>query len=362
MDPLTHAVFGGIVSSKYLKTKTLKTRWSKFIIFIGMLLGAAPDLDLLWPKSPENFAQNLLIHRGHSHSFFFVIVAGIIAGGILYRIFRKKKLDLHLWMLLAISAMASHIILDLITSFGVAAFLPFSPERLGWNLVFVIDPVLSLGLLICLIGIFCGKNKSFWKKAGIGFFCFYIGLSFVFLESIKFRITKEYQEENISVDEVFAQPTPFNIVLWNIAVKSGKKWYLDSLHVFSDYDFKSETVSSDPNPLPPKAMKSEEIEALRLFSRDIGLWKQEGKKLYWEDPRFGVYALQETGYQSSDYFWRIPVAVQNDNQEWEIQAQTEIRRRMDLKKEDIWFFFRLIFFGKPYFSPPKCAHDKWDRN
>ncbi len=84
-----------------------------------------PDLDVLLRFLPGSTYAALGGHRGITHSLFFAVVAGAVIALIAFR--RSELPRLRAWVGLA-GALASHDVLDMLTSYGegVTLFAPFS--------------------------------------------------------------------------------------------------------------------------------------------------------------------------------------------------------------------------------------------
>ncbi len=85
----------------------------------------APDLDVLLRLLPGSTYAALGGHRGITHSLFFAVLAGAAVAIVAFR--RSELPLLRAWMGLA-AAVASHDVLDMLTSYGggVTLFAPFS--------------------------------------------------------------------------------------------------------------------------------------------------------------------------------------------------------------------------------------------
>lgn len=100
---------------------------SKAIIVTGMLLTAAPDLDVIGLHLGIPYSH-MLGHRGLTHSIFFAAIFCFLLIA-----FIPKKPDINrfsIWIYFAAS-MSSHGVLDALTNggLGVAFFAPFTSDR-----------------------------------------------------------------------------------------------------------------------------------------------------------------------------------------------------------------------------------------
>ncbi len=102
-------------------------RNSKAILITGLLLTAAPDLDVIGLRLGIPYGH-MLGHRGLTHSLAF---AAIFAALLTALFWRGKNLRLwSIWLYFALS-MASHGVIDAFTNggLGVAFFAPFDNQR-----------------------------------------------------------------------------------------------------------------------------------------------------------------------------------------------------------------------------------------
>ncbi len=160
MDPLTH-VAAGVLCSQLV---TSPSRW--WAALAGVIFARLPDIDyfyIFWDK-----LAFIRYHRGITHSLvalpLFALVAGLIGralGGP--RWFRPL-------FLLGVMVLASHLLLDLATSYGTQILSPFSRRRFALDWVFIIDPYLTAllmaGAISALAFHFWGPRLGAWFLAG----------------------------------------------------------------------------------------------------------------------------------------------------------------------------------------------------
>lgn len=143
MDTVTHALFGAGISDCWFR-KRLGPVATPF----ALLAAAAPDIDAVtYLVSPETAWAT---HRGYTHAFLVLAVAGPILGSLGWLI-AKRSGPWLLWTLLAWACLFSHTILDLATSWGTMPFLPFSNARISWDILPIIDAFMTAVLLACFV-------------------------------------------------------------------------------------------------------------------------------------------------------------------------------------------------------------------
>jgi inner membrane protein len=141
LENLTHSLVGLFLARAGLKRATpLGTA-------ILVLAANAPDLDVVsWFGGSETYIR---WHRNITHSLIALPVMALVAVAIVRVLGRKPVRWLPAW-LIAMVAVASHLILDLTNVYGVRLLLPFSGRWFHWDLT----PVIDVGILgIVLLGV-----------------------------------------------------------------------------------------------------------------------------------------------------------------------------------------------------------------
>lgn len=162
MDSLTHLAAGALTPLAFPRTPLRAS-----VIGFGIAVGELPDIDVFFGLSSEAF---LTLHRGVSHALFWQPVMVFLAVLPFYIWMHAKGPRLTpcngagafgdpeqgsggapgffvMW-LMALAGVCIHIYLDSLTTFGTQIFLPFSDFRAGLPAMFIIDPLLTLPLLV----------------------------------------------------------------------------------------------------------------------------------------------------------------------------------------------------------------------
>ena len=133
MDTLTHGLAGSVL------TRSLTQRpGARQALLLGAFAGMFPDCDFLFMADRMSYLRN---HRGWTHSFVALPVFALALALIARLAFRRARLS-RLWVFCA-AGIASHILLDWITSFGTMFFAPLSRTRYSLDWVFILDPILT---------------------------------------------------------------------------------------------------------------------------------------------------------------------------------------------------------------------------
>ncbi|HEY5647056.1 MAG TPA: metal-dependent hydrolase [Pseudomonadales bacterium] len=145
MDPFSQAALGAVVGQA-VGHRTLGYRAAAY----GALAGALPDIDVFFSLTGD-FADQLLTHRGITHSLFFAPVVGPVLGWLVWQRTRRRDPDSGIrerntWILVISLALLSHPLLDLLTPYGTQLLQPFSNARFAINAMPIVDPVYTLAL------------------------------------------------------------------------------------------------------------------------------------------------------------------------------------------------------------------------
>ena len=159
MDPVTHVALGAVVAHTAAR-RTLGTR----VLVVGAVAGALPDIDTFLSLSGDYFDE-LMLHRGITHSLFFAPVVGPLLGCALWRLERRGGTErLRAWIVALTLALLSHPLLDVTTSYGIQLLQPFSDARFAVWAMPIIDPVYTL---ILLAGFLVAWRRPNWKAAPV---------------------------------------------------------------------------------------------------------------------------------------------------------------------------------------------------
>ena len=160
MDTVTHGIVGALIGkaffaedpSQIAPTWLEKPRTAGRVAIISATLGAIfPDIDVFAGPIARNPLALIAWHRSLTHSLVLLPAWGLLLAALTYGLARLIDWPApNYGMLTAIYAigLASHVFLDLITSFGTMIWSPLDYSRPAWDWLFIIDLSLtSLALL-----------------------------------------------------------------------------------------------------------------------------------------------------------------------------------------------------------------------
>ncbi|MBF0371906.1 MAG: metal-dependent hydrolase, partial [Alphaproteobacteria bacterium] len=142
MDPFTHAVLGATIARAGFHHRL---GWRGMAV--GAVVAMSPDLDIVAGWLGGTLAE-WEHHRGVTHSVFVAALAGPLIGRVLAARSPPMRRD---WMALCFLALASHGLLDMMTSYGTQLLAPLSRHRFAIDALAVIDLGFTSILLLSLI-------------------------------------------------------------------------------------------------------------------------------------------------------------------------------------------------------------------
>ena len=167
MDPITHGITGALLGKGIFSER--EGRMATFAATLGAVF---PDMDIVAEAVSRDPLAIVKYHRGITHSFVALpFFAALLAW--LTRYFTKRRgIPCPSWAMLTLIygvGIASHILLDGTTSFGTRMWTPISQKRVAWDLMFIIDFVLSSCLLLpqVLAWVYDGRKKASARKKAV---------------------------------------------------------------------------------------------------------------------------------------------------------------------------------------------------
>lgn len=212
MDNLTHSMAGWALGQAGLKTKTRKG-------LAALILGAnMPDIDVFFGNAPWD---PLAIHRGFTHGLVGgVLILPPVLAMLLWLLDRwqlrrnkefRSGLPMHFGWLVALSYLGAitHPFLDLLTTYSVQLFSPFSKRWYHADGLFIIDIWVWLTLAL---GIGISKRREAkgrpWKRpaqVAVGVVLAYIAANLLITQ----RADAAVRAAAPQAQSLFASPPPF---------------------------------------------------------------------------------------------------------------------------------------------------------
>jgi inner membrane protein len=216
VDPVTHLTTGALGGQAVAKQPPIRS-----LVIFTALAAAASDIDnLAGVLGPEAY---LIHHRGITHSLFGGVILAFLlalAGRALFR-----GIPVRLGFPLAWAAVMSHIFLDVTTSYGTQILVPFTDHRYTVECVFIIDPLLTGGLIACLAASFRHpERRRRLALAGLGLALLYPLLCLGVRYGVEAGFRAQLRRAKVPFEHVHASPEFLTPFLWKIVVEAGDRY------------------------------------------------------------------------------------------------------------------------------------------
>jgi len=176
MDTITHGIAGALIGKGFFSRKA-----ARVVVFAATVGAMFPDIDVVAEIFSRDPLAIVKYHRAITHSFvalpfFAVALAFLTLVGVAF--LRKNyprfaDLEPPTWDRLSIVygvAIASHILLDGMTSFGTRMWFPISQQRVAWDILFIIDFTFTSFVLLPQIAAWIFKEREEATRRAVAMF------------------------------------------------------------------------------------------------------------------------------------------------------------------------------------------------
>jgi inner membrane protein len=284
MDSITHIVLGAC-AGEAIAGKEI----GKKAMLMGALAQSIPDVDFVASFWLEG-ADDLLAHRGITHSFLFVLLVSPILALVSRRTIRPLMTP-GKWMLLFAVEMLIHLFLDAFNNYGVGWLEPFSDARISFNTIYVADPLLTIwpliacAVLVIMRGRVAGRKK--WWATALVMSSVYLAVCIANKIHVDSEVRRAIKQQSVEYETYFTTPAPLQSFLWMVVAGTSEGYHVGYRSVFDS----SPNISFQYFPVNEHLLTSiehhEEVEKLKKFSRGFYTVEQWSDTVVFNDLRFG---------------------------------------------------------------------------
>lgn len=223
MDPVTQGALGAVLS----QTQGKRSTFSKAAV-IGGLAAMSPDLDVLIRSATDPLLA-LEFHRHFTHSLFFIPIGALICSFVLHPLFgRRWNVPYRSTLWWCLLGFATHALLDGCTSYGTQLLWPLSDKRFAWDTVSVVDPLVTLPLLLC---VYLTNKRMTRTPAIIGmiWLVFYLGFGYVQQQRAASIALELAQQRGHKPSRLEVKPTFGNLIIWKSIYLHDGRFYIDGI-------------------------------------------------------------------------------------------------------------------------------------
>lgn len=216
MDLISHGLMGAMVAGLGLQQK-----FGAAGVVTTVIANAAPDLDVVaCVRGPKCFYK---YHREITHSLLGATILGILISTGIYFFTPMHNLVAILAMVFA--GLATHLLMDSLTPWGLPLFYPFINKKYGFDLIWFIDPVIIASMV--------GGVSIGYQLPEYSFVAYLTALAviaaYLFLRVTQKRRARRVAEEEMTPRyreaEVFVLPSAVSPFYWDVIYKA-RGYYL----------------------------------------------------------------------------------------------------------------------------------------
>ena len=324
MDIVTQVALGGAIGQAGFRE--LGRRGVAF----GALCGLTPDLDGLWAAGDP--WQNLVTHRGPSHSLVVLPLVAIPLGWLGWRLMGRRGRP-QTWIHLAFWALITHPLLDTCTTYGTQLLAPLSDMRFSWDVVAIVDLFYSLPLFAAIVvGFFKSSwpdRASRWARRALAWGGLYLVAQFAWTQA-NISVFEDRLASGGFVTEHIRMPVPlfWPVVRHGVARDANGRLAVSNQVLWAPERDPIHLIESETSPRIEAALASERGRIWRWFADGmVSVRTRSDGALVLPDHRYGLY----TQHTTSIFRARLPAGAAPDALEF--VSPREARRDLDMGAE-----------------------------
>lgn len=264
MDLLTHGLLGAAVAQALFTRRIPGRPWA-----IGMFAALLPDLDVLFALRSDPLTATLL-HRHFSHALAFAPVWALAAS--LPFVFRERYRPYRGWVFsAALAGVMSHVSLDACTFYGTCLWWPVSARRVALDWVALIDPLVTLPLLLGVW--YAGRKHLTWPAAAaLALSLGYLGFAALQHERAMDAQRRIAESRGHSIARGRVMPTLGQTLRWRSVYEHEGRLYADGLRLgvtptfFQGRSVRRLKADDLPDDIPGAARLRGEFERFEWFA------------------------------------------------------------------------------------------------
>lgn len=230
MDNLTHGLFGLAIGALRRPGRSPEGKLAptdKAVLLTCVIAAELPDLDTLWPASNDVLGV-LMAHRGPTHSLLAAPFVALVAAGMGKLVFRSARMPV-LWAWGCLSVVFAHLLADAWTGWGTRLLLPFSDQRITWDWTLVVDPFVTVPMLVAAI--WALRRRDQWRRivlVGAAVATVYVGLRV----GVRALLLRQVQAAYAAAERVEVFPSWFSIARWRFVAVMPEQFVAGTVQPF----------------------------------------------------------------------------------------------------------------------------------
>jgi membrane-bound metal-dependent hydrolase YbcI (DUF457 family) len=186
MDTITHGIAGALIGKAVFRGEDLFASHPMNrgrIITWALMLGAIfPDSDVLRDIFSSDRLLIVTWHRSITHSLVMLPIWALLLAGVTRAFARSRKWEAPSFAALTgiyAAGILSHILLDLVTTFGTMIWSPLGWSRPAWDFIFIVDFTLTAILLVPQLIAWVYSHPEKMKRRAVGVWLVFLPAPFL---------------------------------------------------------------------------------------------------------------------------------------------------------------------------------------
>lgn len=186
MDTITHGIAGALIGKAVFRGEDMFAPHAMNrgrIITWALMLGAIfPDADTLRDIFSSNELLLITWHRSLTHSLVLLPLWALLLAGITRWFARSREWEAPSFAALTgiyAAGILSHILLDLMTTFGTMIWSPLQWSRPAWDLIFIVDFTFTAILLVPQLLAWVYAKPEKMKRRALGMWLIFLPAPFL---------------------------------------------------------------------------------------------------------------------------------------------------------------------------------------
>src|SRR5688572_4838297 len=215
MDSLTHLFVGGAIAAAIAPPGHRRAA-----LLAGAALNSLPDLDVLpLLVFSDDPVVRMTWHRGATHSLLLLpFVAWALWAWFKRRRGRVAEAPRR-WFWIFQCTLLAHPLLDALTVYGTQLLWPLPAPPVMWSSLFIIDPALTLPLLVACVAAWFARERFLAQRAlvcGLMLAGGYLGWSLLAKALVEREADHALAELGLQHAPRFSVPMPFTTLSWRV--------------------------------------------------------------------------------------------------------------------------------------------------
>lgn len=185
MDTITHGIAGALIGkalcggdSMFPVKPVTRGKMTTWALMLGAIF---PDSDVLRDMLSKDPLLIITWHRSYTHSLLMLPLFALALAALTRWIAKKFAWEAPTYAALSriyAIGIASHILLDLVTTFGTMVWSPLSWSRPAWDLVFIVDFTMTGILLLPQLLAWVHRDEPHVKRRAVMMWMLFVPVTF----------------------------------------------------------------------------------------------------------------------------------------------------------------------------------------